>query len=42
MLCEYCKTVLIRKKSNKYKTIFTCRKKDCFNYNKDVYIKLVN
>lgn len=38
-LCPRCKTVLTVKKKNKFKAIFTCRRADCPNFNKDVETK---
>lgn len=38
-MCPYCKTILTRKKTTNYKSIFTCRRPDCPNYNKDVLVK---
>ena len=39
IICKHCNTVLMNKSTNKYKTIFTCRKPNCPNYNKDVLLK---
>lgn len=38
-ICNLCKTVLTKKMSNKYKTVFTCRKQNCANFGKDVLVK---
>ncbi len=38
-ICQHCKTVLRKKQESKYKAIFTCKRPNCPNYNKDVMVK---